>query len=256
MWTALRVAATGAVAQQRALDVSANNLANVNTVGFKVRRAALVDMPPGKATFTTSGTPGEDPLGEGVVLGGVLPNFGFGQPIATGQPLDVAIVGDGFLQVQLPDGSAAYTRDGALKVDGNGRLHLNGNPLQPAVTIPPNAREIYIESDGRITGLANATGTERSTLGQITLARFPNPDGLRLLGGNLFAASENSGPAATGAPGAGGLGALQSGALEGANVDIADQMVNVMLAQRAYSVNLRALRIIDEMLQTANGMRR
>jgi flagellar basal-body rod protein FlgG len=257
MWNTFRVAASGLQAQQRALEVTSNNLANLQTIGYKSRRADVADTQPGATTFALPGqdrglSMGQRDLGQGVTLGGVVTNLAPGPTQATGRGLDVAIAGDGLLAVDLPDGRSAYTRAGALNVDGQGRLVTNsGALLAGGITVPAGAKDVALEADGRVT--AGAAG-DRQVLGQLQLVRFTNPDGLADLGGNLLVATEAAGAPQTGTPGSDGLGALVPGSLENSNVDPAREVVRLLQAQRAYAVNLRALKTVDEMLQEANNM--
>lgn len=249
MWTALRVAALGAQAQQRTLDTAANNLANLQTAGFKRRRADLADRPPGPSDFAER----REQVGQGADVSTVLTDLAAGPLIPTGRPLDVAIVGDGFFQVALPDGGTGVTRAGALGLDAEGRLTANGAPLSPPIVVPAGAGDVRVEADGRV--VASVDGAPRE-LGRLTLARFRNPDGLAGTGQGLLTATAESGEPLVGAPGTNGLGRLEPSTLENSNVDVADEMVRVLRAQRAYQVNLRQLRSIDEMLQAAYGLRR
>lgn len=260
MWTMLRVAASGMQAQQTALDTAAHNMANVQTPGFKVRRAAIVDLPPSDETLAVRDASGATAtetrsIGQGVTVGAVLGSFTPGALLPTGRPLDVAITGDGFFQVTLPDGRLAYTRDGALQLDGEGRLlTANGLPLSPPITLPAGAQRVVIASDGRV--VVEDSNGGRQEVGQLTLARFVNPEGLESLGESLFVATPASGEPIVGVPGQDGLGSLAAGSLEASNVDVSEEMVRVLQAQRAYQVNLRALQTVDEMLQQANNLRR
>ena len=256
MWSMFRVAASGLQAQQRALDVTGNNLANLQTVGYKSRRADVSDTQPGETTFSLPGqgmTRRE--LGQGVTLGGVVANLAPGPVQATGRGLDVAIAGDGLLAVNLPDGRTAYSRAGALSVDAQGQLVTSaGAVVAGGITVPPGARDVSIEADGRV--MAGTSPADRQVIGQLQLVRFTNPEGLADVGGNLLVATDAAGAPQTGAPGSDGLGVLVPGSLEGSNVDPAREIVRVLQAQRAYAVNLRALRTVDEMLQEANNMQK
>jgi flagellar basal-body rod protein FlgG len=258
MWSAFRVAASGAQAQERVLDAAAHNLANAQTPAFKSRRVTLVDQPPGTAIFdipTRGGgiTMTSEGVGQGVTPGAVVTDSAPGVLRPTGQALDVAIVGDGYFEVSLPDGRLAYTRAGDLHVDVQGQLVTgSGTPLT-GVSLPPGASHLTLAADGSIMGVVG--GGEPQLLGRLSLARFANPDGLEPVGQNLLLASAASGPAVTGAPGSAGLGALASGNLEASNVDMAEEFTRIIQAQRAYQINLRALRTIDEMLQEANNIR-
>ena len=259
LWAALRVAASSLQASQRALEVGANNLANLQSPGFKSRRVAQVDLPPGAESFGDREAPNFAvalrEVGRGVGVGAVLTNQARGPFHGTGQPLDVAIAGDGYLQVSLPDGRTAYTRVGTLQVDGEGRLTTAGGGLiTPAVTVPPGSSRLSIEADGQV--WAEVNGSERQPVGQVQLARFRNPDGLEALGTNLLLATPEAGTITTGTPGADRLGRLAPGQIEGSNVDMGEELVRTLQAQRAYGVGTRTLRAIDEMLQDANNLRR
>jgi flagellar basal-body rod protein FlgG len=248
-----RVAASGVQAQQRALDVTSNNLANLQTPGYKSRRADVVDTQPGETTFALPDQMTRRELGQGTTVGGVVANLAPGPVQSTGRGLDVAIAGDGLLPVDLPDGRTAYTRAGALSVDAQGRLVTGSGALvADGITVPPGAKNVAIEADGRV--MAGTSPADRQVIGQLQLARFTNPDGLQDVGSNLLVATDASGAAQTGAPGSDGLGALVPGSLEGSNVDAAREIVRVLQAQRAYAMNLRALRTVDEMVQEANNM--
>lgn len=260
MWSTFRVAAAGAQAQQRALDVAANNLANAKTPGFKSFRASLADVAPTSELFVVTdpetGQSIEDrEVGGGVVVAGLLPSFTPGATERTGRTLDLAIAGDGYFQVALPDGRRAFTRAGGLQLDGQGHLLAAGDYLlDPPLTVPGGAHELSISTDGRVVGRFG-DGQEQE-LGRLTLARFTNPDGLERIGQDLLLETAAAGPPLTGAPGSNGLGTVQSGSLEGSNVSVAEEYVRVMQAQRAYQVNLRQLRTIDEMIQAAYNLQR
>ena len=260
MWSTFRVAAAGAQAQQRALDVAANNLANAETPGYKSFRASLADVAPTPELFLvtdpeTGQTIEDREIGGGVVVAGLLPSFAPGPNMRTERPLDLAIVGDGYLRVALPDGRRGFTRAGALQLDAEGHLLAGGNYLlDPPVTVPAGTQELSISTDGRVVG--RFAGGQKQELGRLTLARFANPDGLEKLGQDLLLETEASGPPVVGEPGNNGLGTLQSGSLEGSNVNVAEEYVRVVQAQRAYQVNLRQLRTIDEMIQAAYNLQR
>lgn len=258
MWNAIRAATAGLQAQQYALDVAANNLANAQTTGFKRQRVDPVDLPPAPSPF---GAPGGDgtvviapyELGQGSAPGAVVTHLGQGPLVATGRPLDIAIAGEGLLTVTLPDGQTAYTRDGALHLDGAGRLTTAAGALvAPPITVPAGARAVTIARDGRV--LADLGTGEPQTVGQLQLVRFANPDGLQRVGQNLFVATAAAGPTTSGAPGSAGFGALVAGSLEGSNVEVGEDLVRVIQAQRAYQVNSRVLRMLDEMLQATTSL--
>ena len=256
----LFTAASGMEAQQTRIDAIANNLANVNTTGFKKWRPEFQDLfyevltAPGAASAAGAEIPTGSQVGHGVRTAGVSRIISQGDRQNTGNPLDLAVDGDGFFQVQKPGGETVYSRDGALKLDRDGNLvNVQGYLLLPAVQVPPDALQITILPDGTVSVLQPGQ-TEPSNVGQIELARFSNPAGLRALGGNLFAPTESSGDPQTGVPDEDGFGALSQGFLEGSNVNVAEELVNMILAQRAFEVNSRVIRAGDEMLQTASNV--
>ena len=259
MWSMFRVATSGAHAQQRALDVAANNLANAQTTGFKSQRADIVDLPPEDAVFTLAGVDGGVTLdlgqiGQGAAIAATTADYRPGPAVQTGRPLDVAITGEGYIPVLTSDGLAAYTRDGSLRVDAQGRLATgSGDLVAPGFQLPAGATDVAIDGGGRITA---RVGDARQDVGVLQLVRFVNSDGLVPLGGNLVGASLAAGDPIVGTPGTDGLGTLAPASLEGSNVDTAEELVRVLQAQRAYQANLRALRTIDEMAQEANDLRR
>lgn len=241
----------GLRAQQARLDATANNLANLSTPGYKTARVDLADLPVAPAEVARAGDGAEPPaeLGEGVAIAGVTHSFQQGALIQTGNPLDLAILGDdAFFQVTTPDGQAAYTRAGAFRVEGAGHVvTAHGDLLAPPITLPEGARVTSVTADGRV--LATLPGQETpQEVGQITLARFANPNGLAHIGVNRFVATDVSGAAQSGPPGAGGLPEVQSGAIEASNVDLAEQATLMIEAQRAYTMNLRAVQTLDEMI--------
>ncbi len=260
MIRALWTAATGMEAQQLNMDVIANNLANANTTGFKKSRADFQELlyqtikAPG--TPTSSGT--ESPTGIQVGLGtrtaAIQKVFTVGDMQQTGNELDLAIEGPGFFQVQLPNGNDAYTRAGTFKKDGTGRMvSSDGYPLFPEITIPENATGISIGEDGTVNVLLDGetTGTQ---IGVIELATFSNMAGLKNMGRNLYEETPASGAPITGVPGELGLGTLSQGFLEGSNVSIMEEMVNMIAGQRAYEINSKAIKTADEMLQMTNNL--
>ncbi len=260
MMTGLWSAASGMEAQQTNIDVIANNLANVNTVGFKSSRADFQDLlyQTVQAAGATSGdgtqTTGIE-VGLGTRCASVQKLFTSGDLRQTGNALDLAIEGDGFFCVVTGDGTA-YTRDGSFKLDGTGRLVTNdGAVLQPEVTIPPEAQDIAISRDGTVS-VTLPGQSEARQVGKITLAKFLNPAGLSSVGHNLYTATPASGEAITGTPGQKGMGSIAQRTLEMSNVKIIDEMVNLIVAQRAYEVNSKAIQASDEMLQMANNLTR
>ena len=250
MMNALNAAATGMLAQQTSMDVVANNLANASTTGYRRDRADLVDLE--YAPFQLTGGR-EGRIGLGAAPGGISKEHDGGRLEDTGRSLDVAIRGDGFMQVVRADGSLAYTRAGNLQADGDGRLALpSGDLLEPRVRVPANAGAITIAQDGTVS--ADVAGSLQR-LGQIRTAGFANPGGLEAVGDSLFVATENSGAAQVGAPGTGGRGALQQGALEGSNVDVAVEMIRMITTQRAFEASSRVVTATDQMMGIANGLR-
>ena len=261
MMRALYTSATGMIAQQFHMDVVSNNLANVNTVGFKKSRADFQDLlyqqmrPAGATVSEGAQVPAGLEVGLGVRPVAAVTLFSTGAFQQTGNPLDVAIEGDGFFRVQTPAGPA-YTRDGAFKIDGQGNVvNSDGYKLQPDIRIPEGAQQISIGKDGTVTALVGGA-TEPTVLGQLQLVRFTNPSGLSHLGGNAYAPTAASGQPAEGTPGAEGFGQLAQGTLEMSNVQIVEEMVNMITAQRAYETNSKAIQTADEMLGTANNLRR
>ncbi len=262
MIRSLTTAATGMVAQQLNLDTISNNLANVNTTGFKSQRAEFQDMvyQTFRSSGASSGTSVSAPLALQVGLGSRFSassvSTAQGPLNNTGNPFDLAIQGEGFFQVQRVDGSTAYTRDGSFKRDANGLLVTSdGYHVQPEITIPEGATSLSIAPNGTVSAILPGT-SEPQTLGQITLATFTNPGGLTRIGQNLFMAGGASGDPKVGNPGDNGSGSLQTGFLEGSNVQVVDEMVRMITAQRSYEINSKAIQTADEMLSTINGLKR
>ena len=262
MLKAFSTAATGMDAQQTQIDVIANNLANVNTVGFKSARVDFQDLvyqtivEPGAAATESTQVPTGVQVGLGARYAAIQRLFSPGELRQTGNSLDLAIEGDGFLQILLPDGRTAYTRDGALKLDGQGRLvNSDGHPLQPELAIPSDATHISVGSDGTVS-VSVAGEAEAQQLGQITLAKFVNPAGLMSMGRNLLMPTAASGEALTGTAGSEGIGTIRQGLLEMSNVNIIEEMVSMIVAQRAYEVNSKSIQVADKMLAMANSLHR
>lgn len=261
MIKSLNTAATGMAAQQNNMDVIANNIANVNTFGFKKSRAEFEDLvyhnlkDPGQASGLQSVTPTGVQTGLGVRTAATQKDFTMGQAIITKNPLDVQIEGAGFFQVRTPDGDVAYTRDGSFKKDGNGRIvDKNGNTLTPDIVIPPTAIQIEISSTGEVRYIQE-NNPEPQVLGQIDIVNFINPAGLKNVGKNLFTSTSASGQPNAARPGTNGMGFLQQGEIESSNVNIVDEMVNMITAQRAYETNSKVIQTSDQMLQTAVNIR-
>ncbi len=262
MLRSLYIAATGMEAQKLNIDVISNNLANVNTTGFKKSRADFQDLmyqtisTPGTSSAEGSQVPTGIQVGLGVKPVAVQKLFGQGDFVQTGNSLDMVIEGDGLFQVLLPDGTPAYTRSGSFKLDSEGRIVTSdGYPLEPAITVPANTVSVAVGSDGKVSVLQSG-GSAPVEIGQIELARFINPAGLIAKGKNLFTASASSGEPVTGNPGAEGLGTINQGYIEMSNVNVVEEMVNMIVSQRAYEINSKAVQASDEMLQAANNLRR
>ncbi|MHC4356285.1 MAG: flagellar basal-body rod protein FlgG [Planctomycetota bacterium] len=259
MLRAFSTAATGMTGQQKMVDVIANNLANVNTSGFKRSQVNFQDLfyltleEPGTEIASGINSPTGIEIGSGVRISSTTKVFTAGELQNTGNPLDIAISGDGFLQVTMPNGDIRYTRDGSLMTNANGELVTSsGYAIEPAISVPIDAVSVSIEKDGGV-NFKDSSGTQ-SVAGTIQLARFANPSGLSSEGGNLLAENEASGTPTTGTPGENGFGTIQSGFLERSNVQMVTELVNLITAQRAYEINSRAIRAGDDMLQTANNI--
>ena len=259
MLRAFSTAATGMTAQQMMVDTIANNLANVNTTGFKRSQINFQDLlymtmeEPGTEVASGINSPSGVEIGSGVRVASTIRIFSAGELQNTANPLDIAILGDGFLQVTMPNGDLRYTRDGSLQINANGELVTsNGYTIEPAISVSTDVVSVNIEKDGGI-NVTDASGTQ-SVVGTIQLARFPNPSGLSSEGDNLLSETEASGTPTTGTPGENGFGTIQSGFLEKSNVQMVTELVNLITAQRAYEINSRAIRAGDDMLQTANSV--
>jgi flagellar basal-body rod protein FlgG len=249
-------------AQQLNLDVIANNLANVNTAGFKKTRTDFEDLlyqtyrAPGAAGAQGSTIPSGIQVGSGTRPVATQRIFSQGDFQQTENPLDLVIEGDGFFQIQRADGTTAYSRAGAFKKDGTGRLVTSdGGVLIPNIIVPADAKNVTIGSDGTVS-VTLANSTTATTLGNIQLANFVNPGGLLSVGKNLFIPTAASGAAVLGTPGLAGFGSLSAGFLELANVKVVDEMVNMITSQRAYEANSKAIQTADEMLAISNSLRR
>ncbi len=250
------------VAQQTNLDVIANNLANVNSNAFKSQRAEFQDLM--YQTYRASGAnnggeatlPAAAQVGLGTRFSASTTNFSYGTIQATGNIYDVAINGDGFFQIDMPDGSTAYTRDGAFKTDSTGLLVTSdGYPVKPQLTVPTGASAVTIAPNGTVTAILPGT-TDPTTIGTLNLVVFPNPAGLTRVGQNLFRSGGGSGDAVEATPGDQGAGTLQQRFLEGSNVQVVEEMVRMITAQRAYEINSKAIQTADDMLGILNGLKR
>ncbi|MCC6446100.1 MAG: flagellar basal-body rod protein FlgG [Armatimonadetes bacterium] len=262
MMRALWTAATGMMAQQMNVDVIANNLANVNTVGFKKSRADFEDLlyQSMRQAGANAAQGAQIPTGIEVGLGthpvSIQKLFDQGTFEQTSNKLDLSIQGDGFFRVLMPDGTTGYTRDGSFKMDGQGRMvNSSGYALDPEILIPADVKDITIGSDGTVS-VQRAGQQDYEQIGQIRLTRFVNPAGLSSLGQNIFKPNAASGEPNEGTPGQEGFGSIGQGILEMSNVKIVEEMVNMIVAQRAYEVNSKAIQTADDMLNTANNLRR
>jgi flagellar basal-body rod protein FlgG len=258
MFRSLATAASGMEAQQTKLDVTANNIANVSTNGFKKGRAEFADLmyqsmrAGGAPTGAGTQAPTPTEIGLGTRLVATSRELGQGELHQTGGPLDVAIEGHGFLAVTMPNGETAYTRNGKLQMSSEGRLVTSeGYAIAGDITIPPDAQSVTIAADGTVSAKVSGD-TQATELGQIQIASFANPGGLAAQGGTLFKETTASGTAVLGAPGEGGAGTLRQGMLEVSNVNVVEEMIDLISGQRAYEINSRVIRAADEMLgQTA-----
>jgi len=261
MLRALRTAATGMIAQQTGVDNIANNLANANTTGFKRTNIVFHDLLYQTIQESSDGeSQGAKPatlqIGHGATAVATVRNFTQGGLSQTDNPFDLAINGDGFLQVQRPDGTISYTRDGTLTRDAEGNMVTqSGLAIEPNLSIPADAVEVHISQDGLV-GVRMQGEPGLVQIGQLELARFSNPGGLSPVGDNLFEQTEASGEPTIGTPGQDGLGLLNQGFLEGANVDVVSEMVNLIAAQRAYEINSKMVTTSEEMMQLTNNMKR
>ena len=259
---ALRAAATGMMAQQTRTEIISNNLANVNTPGFKRSRAHFEDLlyqtVQGQSIL---GDPAAETapaiqVGRGTRLAGVQRMHEQGPLEQTGRNLDLAVEGEGFFQVQMASGDTSYTRDGSFQISDKGELVTSGGqPLVPPIRVPADAAEITVSATG-IVSVRRGQDIQPSEIGKIELARFANPSGLLSLGDNLFAPTASSGQPVQGFPGETGMGQTRQGALEGSNVEIVQEMVEMISAMRAYEINSKAIKTADEMGQMANNITR
>ncbi|MDX9790835.1 MAG: flagellar basal-body rod protein FlgG [Candidatus Kapaibacterium sp.] len=258
----LRTAATGLSAQQKYIEIISNNLSNINTTGFKKSRPEFQDLlyetlkPAGNSTNSGAEPLNEVQIGSGTELTATKKIFLQGDIKSTENPLDMSINGEGFFVLRRPDNSFVYTRDGSFQLNRNGQVvNSQGYFLEPGLTIPNDAVQINISRDGVVSILSDGSADEQ-TLGQIELARFINPGGLRSLGSNLFTESPASGVPLLEIPGAINTGELIQAHLESSNVDIVEEMVNMINAQRAYELNSKSVRTADDILATAVNLKR
>lgn len=262
MMRAMWSAAAGMAVQQYNMDTISNNLANVNTTGFKKGRAEFQDLLyqtinlAGTNSSTNTSLPTGVQLGHGARLQSVQRHYTTGNFRPTTGRFDMAIEGDGFFRVTLPDGTQAFTRDGSFTLDQNGTLvNSNGYALDPQITVPQDAESVTIAPDGTVS-IKQAGQNQAQQVGQITLAKFINPAGLNALGRNVLQPTLASGDPIEGTPGLDGLGAIQQGFLEISNVDVAEEMVNMIIGQRAYEANSKTIRTVDDMLSILSTLKR
>jgi flagellar basal-body rod protein FlgG len=258
MDASLWVAKTGLDAQQTRMNVISNNLANVNTTGFKRDRAVFEDLlyqtikQPGGQTTNATQSPTGLMLGTGVKINATEKLHMQGNMVNTQAPLDVAITGDGYFQIQMPDGTTSYSRDGNFKISNTGQVVTAlGFPVLPALTIPNNAASVTFGRDGAVS-VELVAGGGAQNIGQVQIARFVNPSGLKPIGNNLYEASQASGAAQVLQPGLNGAGTLNQGSLEASNVNVVEEMVNMIETQRAYEINSKAISAVDGMLKFLN----
>ncbi len=244
------------------IDVIANNLANISTTGFKKSRTEFQDLiyqtlrEPGARSTISTEIPSGIQVGLGVKPVAVNRIFSQGNFKHTGNPLDLVIEGDGFFQINMPDGTIAYTRSGSNSLDSTGRIVTHdGYPMEPAITIPADATSITIGSDGTVS-IVRPGETTATEVGSIQLAKFINPAGLKSMGKNLFINTQSSGEPIQGTPGLQGFGTLAQGFQEMSNVDIVEELVEMIVAQRSYETNARSIRASDEMLNRAINLGR
>ncbi|NIA29230.1 MAG: flagellar basal-body rod protein FlgG [Actinobacteria bacterium] len=258
----LRTAATGMRAQQLYIDTIANNLANVNTTGFKKSKVEFQDLlyqtirPAGAQVAEGTKTPTELQVGCGTKPVATTKLFTQGDVVATGNSLDLAIEGEGFFQLRMPDGTYSYSRDGAFKISRDGQLvNSDGYILEPEITLPQDTQSVMISRDGLVSVMVSGTN-EAQDLGQIELARFINPSGLKNIGRNLLQMTSPSGDPIIGTPDLEGFGGLGQGYLESSNVDVVEEMVNMITAQRAYEINSKSIKTADDMMGLVNNLKR
>lgn len=262
MIRSLYTAATGMIAQQTQIDTTSNNIANVNTIGYKKQRAEFADLIyqtmeyAGTSTSATTQSPTGIEVGLGVRPTAITKMYMQGNFKETSNNLDLAITGQGFFQVQLPDGTTAYTRNGAFKLDSDGNVvNSDGYNLIPAITIPADATQVSIGTDGTVSVLQGGS-TQMNQVGQIELATFINPAGLHSLGDNNLINTDASGNPIVGIPGLTGIGQIRQGFVEMSNVQLVDEMTDLITGQRAYEANSKAITTSDEMLKTVNSLKR
>jgi len=260
---ALRTSASGLYAQQLNVEVISNNIANVNTTGFKKNKAEFQDLMYQQVSINplSSTTPGTKDatsstiqVGNGVAPSSSLKIFAQGDITATNNQFDLAIQGDGLFQVKKTDGTYAYTRDGSFQVNAEGKVvTASGYELDPAITMDQSVQSVTIGKDGQVTG--NTVGGGSESLGHLELVRFMNPAGLNAIGNNMYVETPASGSPMVGNPGANGYGEINQGYLESSNVDIVEEMISMITAQRAYEINSKTVKTVEEMMTMANNLK-
>ena len=255
MLDSLYIAATGMESQQSYLNVIANNLSNINTNGYKKESVYFQDIM-NKETLATLQKGLSSTQGNGASIGKILKEFSVGDLKQTGRSMDLAIQGNGFFEVYLPDGSLAYTRDGNLHLSAEGNLvSRENNEFSPTIQVPSGANQLSIRADGTVTAILS-DGDDPVEIGRIELASFANASGLQAIGGNLYIPSEQSGDAYYAIPGEKDTGSLIQGFLESSNVNLVEELTNMVFAQRAYEINSKVIQASDEMLGIINNLRR
>lgn len=262
MFDALYISATGMNAQQRQVDTIANNIVNANTNGFKKTKVSFTDLMSSNAmrgvgsTDDTAAMASGTYTGAGIAITGYAKQFELGDIKKTDSAYDIAISGDGFLEVAMPDGTRAYTRGGSLRVNRDGMLAAqSGIALRPGISVPENLQSLVIQPDGRVQAQVSGQ-TTLSDLGQLELLRFTNPGALNAQGDNLYRTTDASGEPILARAGEDGVGLFVQGSLEGSNVRMVDEMVGLMVAQRAYEANVKIIQASDEMLGMINALRK
>ena len=260
MFKALFTSASGMKCQQRYIDVIANNLANVNTNGFKASQLNFQDLlydheiTPGTEATEGNQVPTGLEIGSGVRIVSTSKLFTQGDLEQTGRNLDICIQGQGFFRINMADGTIAYTRDGAFGLDGQRRIvTADGRPLSDNISLPGGTREIVISADGKVFAVVGSSGEEQS-VGSISLAAFANPAGLKSVGDNLFLETVASGAPTLSSPGQNGVGSFRQGYLERSNVNVVSELVRLIAAQRAYEINTKSISVADKMLQQSNNL--
>ena len=261
MFRSLNTSATGMTSMQHQIDVTSNNIANVNSTGFKQDRAEFADLMYEQLNYTAGRTsqvsmnPTGIDVGLGTVLTNIQKNFGEGDLKLTSNPLDMAIEGNGFFQVELPSGEVAYTRNGTFKLNSEGVIvNGAGYPLTPQIVIPDNLVDVVIGMDGTVTATDPQT-QETVDIGEITIYDFINPAGLAPLGQSLFSETEASGAVVEGQPTTAQFGAIRQGMIELSNVKLVNEMIDLITAQRAYESNSKAITTADAMWDTTNRLK-